>query len=321
MSLQKTIEAIRENRSFLVTTHMNPEGDALGSALGLALALRAMGKEAVVYNVDSIPRVLHFLPHENIYQERKKIDRSFDAMVVLDCGDAARTGLMEEGACLPSVVINVDHHVTNKHFGSVNWINSEATATGEMVYDLIQGLNQPITPKIALSIYTALLTETGSFRYSNTTAKALRIAAEMVEKGVNPSWLSQQLYETRSFGGLRLLGEVLTQMERSTDGRIAWVVVTQELFAKTHSDFEDSEDFVNYPRSLQGVEVAVFFREIDATTYKISFRARDGVDVSGLAEEFGGGGHRYAAGCRVRGSLDQVKKSVLEAVVRQINKG
>jgi phosphoesterase RecJ-like protein len=280
-----------------------------------------MGKEAVVYNIDSIPRVLHFLPHQNIYQQRKEIDRSFDVMVVVDCGDAGRTGLMEKGASLPSIVINIDHHVTNKHFGSINWINSEATATGEMIYDLIQGLGLPITPGIALSLYTALFTETGSFRYSNTTSKALRIAAELVEKGIKPDWLSQQIYETRSFGGLRLLGEVLTRMERSNDGRIAWVVVTQELFDRTQSDLEDSEDFVNYPRSLEGVEVAVFFREIDPTTYKISFRARDGVDVAELAEEFGGGGHRYAAGCRIRGNLDQVKKSVLEAVVRQINKG
>jgi phosphoesterase RecJ-like protein len=190
-----------------------------------------------------------------------------------------------------------------------------------MIYDLIQGLGLPITPGIALSLSTALFTETGSFRYSNTTSKALRIAAELVEKGIKPDWLSQQIYETRSFGGLRLLGEVLTRMERSNDGRIAWVVVTQELFDRTQSDLEDSEDFVNYPRSLEGVEVAVFFREIDPTTYKISFRARDGVDVAELAEEFGGGGHRYAAGCRIRGNLDQVKKNVLEAVVRQINKG
>lgn len=319
MIFNQIVDAIQKGQSFLITTHMNPEGDALGSSLGLALALRTMNKDALIYNIDSVPRIFHFLPHHQIYQQKKIVDRHFDAMFVLDCGDAARTGLMSNGSSLPPVVINIDHHVTNKNFGSINWIDPDATATAEMIYDLLLKLNISITPEIALSLYTALFTETGSFRFSNTTPKALRISAELLEKGVDPYWLSKQLYETRSIESLKLLGEVLTRVEKSVDGKIVWIVVTQDLLEKTKTDWEDAEEFVNYPRSLENVEVAVFFRELRSGLYKVSFRSKNQVNVAELAEQFGGGGHRYAAGCQVEGELNQVKKTVLDAVIQKIS--
>ncbi|HEX9758671.1 MAG TPA: bifunctional oligoribonuclease/PAP phosphatase NrnA [Nitrospiria bacterium] len=318
MAFNQIVDAIQEGQSFLITTHMNPEGDALGSSLGLALALRAMKKEALIYNVDSVPRIFHFLPFHEIYQQKKKVDGHFDTMFVLDCGDSTRTGLMNNGSPLPPVVINIDHHVTNKNFGNINWIDPEATATAEMIYDLLIYLNLSISPEIALSLYTALFTETGSFRFSNTTPKALRISAELLEKGVEPYWLSQQLYEKRSLEGLKLLGEGLTRMGKSDDGKIAWIMVTQDLLKKTKTDWEDSEDFVNYPRSLAGVEIAVFFRELGDRLFKVSFRSKNQINVAQLAEHFGGGGHRYAAGCQIEGDLDQVKKKVLDIVTQKI---
>lgn len=319
MEIEKVIDAIGRSQSCLILTHMNPEGDALGSSLGLALALKQMNKEVCIYNVDSVPRVLHFLPHEGLYQQKKKIDRDFDTMFVLDCGDAHRTGLMDEGAFLPPVIINIDHHISNNLFGTLNWIDPDATATAEMIYDLLLRLDISLTPEIALSLYTALFTETGSFRYSNTTPKTLRVSAALMEKGVEPYRLSRELYERRSLGGLKLLGEVLTRMEQSEDGKIGSVVVTQDLLNLTQTDLEDVEDFIDYPRSLDGVEISVFFRELGFDRYKISFRSRNHVDVSKLAGEFGGGGHRYAAGCQVLGNLDHVKKRVMDAVVRSLS--
>lgn len=319
-AINEVIQEINRNSTFLISTHINPEGDALGSALALALALQAYGKKALAVNRDPVPRILNFLPYQHIFQQRDRVTEPYDVLAVLDCGDLERTALFDHQNLPATRVINIDHHLTNRQFGHVNWIQVEATATGEMIYELIKALGIRITPEMALCLYTTIITETGSFRYSNTSSRTFQIAAELISYGVEPWRVAQQLYERNTVERLRLLEELLSKMELSRDGRMAWIMVNQDIFAATKTSAEDTEDFINFPRSIEGVEVAIFFRELTADSHKLSFRSKGRVDVARLAEQFSGGGHRNAAGCVVRGGLEEVKKKVLPAVEEAIKR-
>ncbi|MGH7273919.1 MAG: DHH family phosphoesterase [Nitrospiria bacterium] len=318
--IHEVIQEIERNSTFLVSTHINPEGDALGSALALALALRTLGKKALVVNRDPVPRFLDFLPYQGIFQQRNQVAEPYDVLAVLDCGDLARTALFDPQNLPATRVINIDHHLTNQQFGHINWIQVEATATGEMIFELIKAMGINMTSEMALCIYTSIVTETGSFRYSNTSSRTFLLAAELVGHGVEPWRVAQQLFERNTTGQLKLLADLLSKMEVSRDGRMAWVEVTQDLFSATKTSAEDIENFVNYPRSIEGVEVAILFRELSSDSYKLSFRSKGRVDVARLAEQFGGGGHRNAAGCVVKGRRDQVREKVLPAVEEAITR-
>jgi len=316
MSLAEVVSFLREKQSFVVTGHVSPEGDVIGSGIALALALRGMGKKAEVINRDPIPQQLLFLPHEGLFTQQKSVSQAADALVVVDSGSFERTGYTRS-ASIPAVV-NIDHHITNPSFGNINWVVPTAMATGEMIYDLLKEMEAPITPPIATCIYTALITETGSFRFVNTTSRALQIAGEMIERGADPFRIATALFEANTAGRLKLLAEVLEKMEVSADERIAWIQVTQAQLRKTGTTFEDTEDFVTYPRSIEKVEVAVFFREIGPEQYKISFRSQGKVDVALLAKRWGGGGHTYAAGCTRVGPWEKVKEMILTSVQEAI---
>jgi len=312
-NIQKVIKEIHDRRSFSVTAHVNPEADAMGSSLALAWSLRQLGKQAQVVSQDPLPKILAFLPHEGILTQMTEIQAPPDALFVLDCGDIERTGFFD-GQKRPSFpVINIDHHVTNKQFGTVNWVDPDAAATAELIYDLDLELGVDLTPEIAICLYTALVSETGFFAYSNTSPKVLRIAAELIDLGVDPWTVAQKLREN-SMGRLHLLGELLLGLQQTPDGKIAWVTVTQDHFKKTGTTAEDLEEFVGYPRSLKGVEVALLIREINLETCKVSFRSRDRVDVAALAQQFGGGGHQKAAGCTIKGGLKEVEARVIQVV-------
>lgn len=308
------VEALKGYHTFSVSTHVSPEGDALGSAIALALALRAAGKTADVVIKDPVPASLDFLPHQGVVFRHDTLPRPYDVLAVVDCGDLGRTGMFDRTPPPVKLLVNIDHHITNRGFGGLNWIVPDATASGQMVYELIRAWGLPISREIALCLYTTLLTETGSFRYSNTKPATLRMAADLLECGVDAAAVSQAIYDRNSPGRLRLLGELLRGMERHPSGKIAWVTVTQDLFRATGTTAEDTEEMVNYPRSLKGVEVAVLFREVTPTQYKISLRSQGRVNVATVAESFGGGGHRNAAGCTVQGDLASVKARVLKAV-------
>ena len=308
----------------MVTTHCNPEGDALGSSLALALFLKQLGKNARVVIHDPIPYFLEFLPEKNIIFQSETINERFDVICVCDCGDIARTGYFKNPAPGEKInapaaeVINIDHYVTNKNFGTVNWIEGEASATGEMIYDLIHAMKGTITPEIATAIYTAVITETGSFHYSNTTPKMFKIASECAEKGIDVNLIARGIFDTSSKGRLALLAKVLETLEISNEGKVANVFVTIDMFKKTETTAEDTEDFISFPRSVKGVEVAILFRENNPKEVKVSLRAQQDLDVSEIAGLFGGGGHKKAAGCSVQGSLPQVKQEVLQAIEKRI---
>jgi phosphoesterase RecJ-like protein len=232
--------------------------------------------------------------------------------LVLDA-DPPRTGLFD-GNYPADTRINIDHHITNPAEWPLTWLAPSASATGEMVYELIQRLGVPMDREIALCLYTAIFTDTGSFRYSNTTPKSMRIAAELIEAGADPWLVTENVYESFAYRRIKLLGNVLAGVERSEDGRIAWVVVTEELLRRFGASSEDTENFINFVRSTKGVEVAILFRQTAALQYKISLRSKGRVDLSGLAQSLGGGGHKNAAGSMVDGTLDEVKKRVIGAV-------
>jgi phosphoesterase RecJ-like protein len=261
-----------------------------------------------------VPAYLDFLPVQGVVLRRETLPPSYDVLAIVDCGDLGRTGMFDHTPPPVKLVVNIDHHVTNRGFGGLNWIEPDATASGQMVYELIRAWGLPISREIALCLYTTLLTETGSFRYSNTKPATLRMAADLLECGVQAAAVSQAIYDRNSPGRLKLLGELLRGMERHPGGKIAWVTVTQDIFRATGTSPEDTEEMVNYPRSLKGVEVAVLFREVNATQYKVSLRSQGRVNVANVAETFGGGGHRNAAGCTVQGDLADVKGRVLNAV-------
>jgi phosphoesterase RecJ-like protein len=309
---REVVEAVHQGRRALLFAHVYPDGDVLGSQLGLGLALRATGRAATFACAHPVPDPFHFLPGAVDLEQWKTGRDGFDLVITLDCPDPARLGGLLEGARAPGVrVLNIDHHGDNRRYGDVNWVDTRAAATGEMVYDLLQAAAFPLTAAVAVNLYTAIVTDTGSFRYSNTTPKTLRVAAHLIEAGVDPAHVATSVYETRHLGGLRLLGQVLQGIETDLDGSVAWLVLER---AQAESpDLPEAEEFVNYPRSLRTAKVAVLFRELPDAV-KVSLRAKGEVNVARLAASLGGGGHPNAAGLILPGGLAEAKTRVLGAI-------
>ena len=310
------ISALDESQSVLISVHKNPDGDALGSQLALLHALKRRGKEVAAHNLDRVPETYAFLPGAGHITHGPTVNGSYDAMVVLDA-EPGRTGLFS-GGWPATKLINIDHHITNAREWQLTWLDAEASATGEMVYRLLNRMGENVDREIALCLYTAIFTDTGSFRYSNTTPESMRIAARLIDAGANPWLVTENVYESFSFRRLRLLGNVLSGMELSSDGRTASIVVSDDLYRITGTSAEDTDNFVNFARSVKGVEVAVLFRQTGPTQYKISLRSKGRVDLSSLATHFGGGGHKNAAGGMLDGPLDEVRDRVLSAVQREL---
>jgi phosphoesterase RecJ-like protein len=306
------IETIATGQRVLLFAHVYPDGDVLGSQLGLGLALREAGRTVTFACAHPVPDPFHFLPGAADVQHWKAGRDGFDLVVTLDCPDPGRLGGLLDGARGPATrVLNIDHHGDNRRYGHVNWVDTRAAATGEMVYALLLAAGLPLTRDVAVNLYTAIVTDTGSFRYSNTTPDTFHIAARLVECGAEPARVATAVYETRELGGLRLLGRILQQVEADPDGSLAWLVIDR---AQAESpDLPEGEEFVNYPRSLRTAKVAVLFRELPDAV-KVSIRAKGEVDVARIAGRFGGGGHPNAAGVILRGGVAEAQAQVLGAV-------
>ncbi len=318
--IEQIVKEIKEGRRFLVASHQNPEGDAIGSSLALTIALKNLGKEVTTFNQDGVPKLLQFLPGATEVSRKLPPDMPYDCAFIVDCGEPELLG--EEFPRIKGIrkIINIDHHGTNDGFGDLQFIDPGASAAGELIYRLLKKIPVEITPEIATNIYTAIISDTGSFRFRNTTAEGLRIAGEMIEQGVEPKKIAQQLYETQPSAYLQLLALVLGTLEIAHGGKVASVTVLQEMFQRTGTSKDATEGFVNYPVSIEGVSLAILFREISESKFKVSFRARENIDVSLLAQEFGGGGHKGAAGCTIEGTLPEIKESVLQAVGKHLQK-
>lgn len=292
--------------------HVHPDGDVLGTLLALGMALEEVGWAVAYGGPHPVPESLAFLPGAERYQRLPRVEGAFDVAVLTDCPDPDRTeGLIDDARRAAGVVVNVDHHPDNHRYGTVNWVDPTAAATGEMVYVLIVALGLPVKPGVATNLFTAIHMDTGSFRYSNVTPATFRIAADLVAAGAEPAFVSGRLYERRTPDDLEQLGRVLMRIRMSEDGRIAWLALPAGFVRQS---FVEAEDLVNYPRSIGTVKVAVLVRELGPGTLKVSLRAKGEVDVSRIAARFGGGGHVNAAGCVLRGTLEVATDEVLAAI-------
>ena len=314
------VEIVRANRRFLLTTHVRPDGDALGSELAMAAVLESLGKDVLVCNAFAVPPTLRFLdPGGKLKQLGVDIPASqlddCEALIVLDTSAWAQLGEMSDVVKRTKAVkVVIDHHVSGDDLGAEEFKNSEAEATGRLVIDAADALGVPVGREIAVPAFVALTTDTGWFRFSSTTPDTLRLAARLVEAGASPDQLYKELYEDDTHARLRLIGHALANSQLDLDGRLIYTWLTQSTFADSGALPSDSEDIINMTLSVGGTQAAVIFVEQPTGGFKISFRSRCDVDCSKLAERFGGGGHKKAAGAFLNEPLDSAREKVLKAV-------
>lgn len=308
-------EAIRQRQRFVVTSHARPDGDAVGSSLAMAYALRALGKDVRVLSRDAPPPPLMVFPGVPAIEITSTIDDPADAVIVMECGDVKRPGIegIERG-----FVINIDHHPGNGLYGALNWMDLSAAACGEMVFDLVGELNVPLTYEIALHVYIAILTDTGSFHYSNITPRTFDICRACVEAGVSPPAVARAIFDSNNLGRLRLFGAVLNRMQLDPTGRIATLWVDRTLAQECGGTYEDTEGLINLPLTVKDIQAVIFFKEVGDDEWRVSMRSKGDIDIHAIAREFGGGGHKNASGCSVRGDLKTLQAVFEEKVARAI---
>jgi phosphoesterase RecJ-like protein len=307
--LQQVLQEIEKRSSFVVTSHARPDGDAVGSSLAMAEVLRAMGKRADVVLADHVPFLYQPLPYANTVSAGLSLNGTHDAAIVLECDSAQRTRL-------PGLenyfIISIDHHASSRGWGQVNWIDPHACAVGEMVFRLALAAKVKITPEIATCLYTAVLTDTGSFSYSSTNAHTFELARCLVQYGARPAEIAHNIYFSSPLAKMRLLGMALSSLQH--ENAFTWMSVSRGDIEQCGAIDEDCEGLVNYALGIAGVEVAVFFREIANERIRVSIRSKGAVNVAALAEKFGGGGHECASGF----SLEGPEAAAIERVLTEL---
>ena len=313
--LSQVVELIENKNNFAITTHVRPDGDGVGSSLGLCWLLRSLGKQAEVLVRDGIPVAYRNLPGADEIREIAEIDREYDAVFVIECSDIDRPcikGLEKQ------FTVNIDHHSTSEHFGTINWIDATASAVGEMIYNLCKAIGGRITKEIAECVYLALVTDTGSFHFPNTTDRTLKVASELVKVGVKPAQISEAVYNSYPWSRIELMRQVLNTVRRDKTGRVAWMRQTLEMRENSGMTDGDNNGFVNIPLAAKEVVASVYMREVEPNFYRVSLRSKDGVNVARVAEKFGGGGHKNAAGCRVEGDWDEREREIVAALIKAV---
>jgi phosphoesterase RecJ-like protein len=317
--MDQIINQIKQAQHILLTSHSDPDGDAVSSVLALGLALSHLDKKITLYNSSPIPAVYRFLPSvERIVKRIKKAD-TYDLALVLDCGDLSRVGPDSSTISQISTVINIDHHISNTGFGDIQLIDPDACSTAEIVYRLIKTLKVPLDREIATSIYTGILTDTGSFRFSNTNQAAFAISHEMTELGVEPYRVAQHVFGTYSLERIKLLNLALDSLEISENGKLSIMTITNAMFDFTETQPEDVDGMINYARRIQDVKMAALIQEQrngksksdGRRRFHVSLRSDGSVDVAAIAGAFGGGGHPSAAGFQAETSLLELKSEII----------
>lgn len=317
--MDKIISQLRNNNNILVVSHNHPDGDAIGSLIAMGLSLNIWNKKITLLNESPIPAAYRFLP--SVDRVVQKINGpSYDVAMILDCGDLERIGKAVSTVRNIPVIINVDHHVTNTRFGNFQLIDTSACATAEIIYRLIKAMAIPIDKEIATSIYTGIMTDTGSFRFCNTNGSAFSICQEMVEMGVNPYNIAQRVYGSYSLDRIKLLNLALNSIEVSDNGKFSIMTLTKHMFDETNTKPEDVNGFINYAKNIADVKVAALVQENYNTTGKsknsnmfhVSLRSDGTVDVSRIAASFGGGGHSTAAGFNIESTQSDIKSQIFQ---------
>lgn len=313
--LSQVVELIENKQNFAITTHVRPDGDGVGSSLGLCWLLRSLGKTAEFISRDPIPVSYEQLPGADEIRIVSEIDREYDAVFVIECSDIRRPGIRN---LENQFTVNIDHHTTCEHFGTINWIDATASAVGEMIYNLCKAIGGRISKEIAECIYMALVTDTGSFHFPNTTDRTLKVASELVKGGVKPARISEIVYNSYSWSRIELMRQVLDTVRRDNGGRVACMRQTIEMAEKAGAVDGDNNGFVNIPLAAREVEAVLYMRETLPNTYRVSLRSKDNINVARVAEKFGGGGHKNAAGCRVEGDWDEKEKEILVELIKAV---
>jgi phosphoesterase RecJ-like protein len=311
----RVADEIRRRQRFVLSSHVRPDGDAIGSQLAMAYALWQMGKDVRLVNRDAPPGPLRVFPGVSRIEVANRIDDPGDAVIVMECGDLTRTGVegFDRG-----FVINIDHHLGNANYGAVNWFDASAAACGEMVFDLVKELGVPLTLEIATHVYIEILTDTGSFHYSSISPRTFDICRQCMEAGINPPAIAGAIYDSNNLGRLKLFGAVMSKMELDSSGRVATVYVDQALARDCGGTYEDTEGIVNLPLTVKEIEAVAFFKEAGADDWRVSMRSKGEVDVNAIAKEFGGGGHKNASGCSATGRFEDLKLLFQRKLVEQI---
>ncbi|MCX5695559.1 MAG: bifunctional oligoribonuclease/PAP phosphatase NrnA [Candidatus Omnitrophica bacterium] len=320
ISLEKAAAEIRRHKRFLISSHTSPEGDALGSELAFYYLLKKLGKQGVIVNEDPLPAEYDFFPGKEkirLYKPGLK-DIDFDCLAILDCTDLSRVGQVKLLNKNNKPVINIDHHISNSKFGTVNLVEPLASSASEIVFKLYKEMRVPFDQDSALLLYAGILTDTGSFRYSNTTAFTHKAVAELLSFNINPNQIYKKIYENIPFADMQLLSKMLTRIHRAAEGRITWVSVPAKMLRHKKLSFDLGDHILSFIRSIKDTQVAALFRENLGGKKEIRFNLRSNglVDVNKIAQAFGGGGHKTASGCTISGKLSEVRKKVI-AKIRQ----
>lgn len=310
--LERITSLLQKENNYLIASHLNPDGDSVGSLLALGIALMETGKKVTLTTIDPVPYKYRFLPGSHLIKEWKEVnDREYNYLIVLDCSDLSRLEPLSQDLFVRERMINIDHHVSNEFFAEYNYVDTGAGSVGEIIFELLKKMNIKITSDMALCLYVAVCTDTGSFRYSNTSARTHRIAAQLLELGVEPVYMTHKIYENISKEGMLLIKEALNTLSFDCRDKIAYITITKAIMEKTGAREEDTEGIINYTRNIRGVEIGILFREICKEKTRVGFRSRS-INVSELAGMFNGGGHPLAAGCQVNRNLAETKREVLK---------
>lgn len=315
--LSQVVELIEAKRRFAITSHIRPDGDSLGSSLGLYWLLRSLDKDVEVIMRDPVPHSYQQLPGASDVRVTPAVDPSYNAVFVIECSDITRPGLSD---LEKQFVVNIDHHSTTALFGNINWIDSTASAVGEMIYNLCKATGVRVTKEIAECVYTALITDTGSFHYSNTTERTFKVASELVRTGVKPAKTAEAVFASYPWSRIQLMGAVLSTAKRDESGRVAVMRQSLDMQQQAHASDEDADGFVNYPLTVGEVEAVAMLKECEQGVYRTSLRSKGDVNVAKVAEKFGGGGHRNAAGCTLRGTWEEAESTIVGLLVDAVKR-
>lgn len=315
--LSQVVELIENKSKFAITTHIKPDGDGVGSSLGLCWLLRSLGKNAEVIVHGDVPQAYQSLPGAGEIRDIKVIDGDYDAVFIIECSDIDRPGI---AGLENEFTVNIDHHATSGHFGSINWIDSTASAVGEMIYNLCKAIGGRITKEIAECVYMALVTDTGSFHFPNTSDRTLKVASELIKAGAKPAEIGEAVYYNYPWSRIELMRQVLETVKRDETGRIASIRQTLAMHESSGAVDGDNNGFVNIPLAAKEVVAVVYMREVGHNQYKASLRSKGDINVAKVAEKFGGGGHKNASGLSINGDWDEKESEIVAALAVAVEK-
>lgn len=315
--LSQVVELIENKSRFAITTHIKPDGDGVGSSLGLYWLLRSLGKNAEVIVRGDVPVAYRSLPGAGEIRDIKAIDGEYDAIFVIECSDLTRPGIAGLDG---EFTVNIDHHATSEHFGTINWIDSTASAVGEMIYNLCKAIGGRITSDIAECVYMALVTDTGSFHFPNTSDRTLKVASELIKAGAKPAKIGEAVYNNYPWSRIELMRQVLDTVKRDDTGRVAAMRQTMEMGESSGAVDGDNNGFVNIPLAARDVVAVVYMREIGPNKFRASLRSKGLINVAKVAERFGGGGHKNASGLSIEGDWDEKERELVAALAEAVDK-